>query len=375
MMKRVLMGGIVLLLTMSGCERRELIEEMYQTAKLRVAIDWSAASLDPQNDPEGDLYRASVWLFSKDGPIFNGKSYKEYRLNSCLGGEIDVPVGHYSALVFNNSVSEFSSCVGFRGTDRYETFEYYLRPDARSSQLRNDLVASQLEPDILAVWRIDELEVTPDVVVFTRTRTKTKTKGNETAAATRTSELADALLNVQPTRLTHTSHVEVHVKQLRSVASAEGAIQGLAGGVYLASGHVADEPITSPVTLTGHTYDAGSTVDGTLWGTFNTFGPLPDPTATYALELSFTLTAPFNGSTTYPTPPAAPFRYDITQQVLLALPVDDPTVGLDFDIQIGFGLTPDEEVITLPVVSTGSGGGFSAVVEGWGEEVEHELIL
>lgn len=359
---------LLLLLLTASCERRELTEELYQTAKIKVSIDWSEAALDPDNDPDGDLYRASVWLFCKEGPIFNGKSYKEYRLNSCLGGEIEVPIGHYSVLVFNNSVDEFSSYVGFRGTDRYETFEYYAKADTRSSQARNATLPALLEPDVLAAWHLDNLEITPEVVTYTRTR------AGEQGSSSRASEQANSLQDVQPTRLTTQCNLQAYARQIKSVSTAQGFLQGMAGSVFLVSGQVSAAPTTVYFTLNHHTYDPGSTTDGTLNGTFNTIGPLADPAATYGLQLWFTLTAAYNGSTTWPTPPEAPYQFDITEQVLYAEShTPDLAVSLELDIKVGYGLTPDEPEITFPTVNQGSG--FSAEVEEWGEEEQHELVM
>ena len=136
---------ILLLSLLTGCERRPLEEDSYDKALIPITIDWvTLAKLDPATDHD-NLYRASVWFFSKDGAVFNGKSYKEFLLNDPRGGTLELPVGHYSILILNNSVDDFNGNVGFRGTDSYSTFEYYLKSASGSLNSMGQTLGLQVE--------------------------------------------------------------------------------------------------------------------------------------------------------------------------------------------------------------------------------------
>lgn len=340
--------AILLAGALASCERRDWTDVVIERATIPVSIDWSLSGMDPENDPDQDLYRASVWLFSKNGAVFDGKTYCEYRLNSPYGGEISVPVGRYSALIFNNSVIEVSSNVAFRGTDKYETFEYYSLADADHY---SKITSYILEPDMLAAWHADDFEVTAAMVRTPNSRT--------------TLEECTSLLHVQPLPLVWRCNTQAHVNQLVSAAGAQGIVHGTGVSVYLATGRVPAKMASTVFPFTNWMQDTGFGANGTMYGHINTFGPQTNPSATYSLQISFALNGRYNGSTTWPTPPTPAYSFDVTQQVRTST---DYLINL----RIGEGLIQGEKLMELPATGNNSSG-FDAEVTPWEDEEVTEL--
>ena len=344
----------LLLSLLTGCERRPLEEDSYDKALIPITIDWlTLAKLDPATDHE-NLYRASVWFFCKDGAVFNGRSYKEFLLNDPRGGTVELPVGHYSILILNNSVDDFNGNVGFRGTDSYSTFEYYLKSATGSLNSVNKLDNPDnpvLEPEILAVWRVFEYEVTPEMVKVSRKLNDPITE----EAKQQAEEDLKKLLNLQPERLTHTVHVQSYVDYLASSSKpADAILTGMASSVNLSTGEVSTTPSSFCFSMNNRQYENNSK-HGRIEAYFETLGPLSDPSAHYQLTMRFTLIGQYNGSSIYPSQSSQPFSFDVTDQLL-----NQPAPDADYCIH----LTSDDD-ITLPELVP---GGFTPSVDDWGDE-------
>ncbi len=369
--------ALVLLLILTCCERRELEVLVVETCTIPITIDWeSKAKLQPGVDTE-NLYRASVWFFSKGGVAFdNGKRYKEIYLDNPTGGEVQLPVGRYSVLVFNNSVGSFSSNVGFRGIDRYDTFEYYVcsAPGARAGE-ENPV----LEPDILAVWSMDDYEVTRDMVVQKHQLDIPLTA----AARAKAEEDLKRLLNLKPERLTYTVHTEACVHNLSSTRAAEARLSGMAHSVRLASREVADTPSSFSFRMkSASARTPGNSPHNTIEAHFSSLGLLDNPNSSYTAELIFFLGKEYEGSTTYPTPPASPFRFDVEWQVLRSFNDENQSKEVDIRIRLGHCLWEydgdsvypgDYPTIYLPDLA--NPGGFMPDVGDWDEEEDIPIPL
>ena len=340
----------LLLLLLVSCERRPLEEASYDKALIPISIDWVTKShLDPDSDRE-NLYRASVWFYSKDGPVFNGSSYKEFRFNDPKGGTVELPVGHYSVLIFNNAIDEFSSNVGFRGTDSFSTFEYYLKPaDATMDMTTNPV----LEPDILAVWRVFEYEVTPGMVKVSRSMTSPITDEDRKQAEADLKKL----LNLQPERLTKTLHAQAYVRFLKSSGKpASATLTGMAHSVNLSTGEITSTtPSSFSFEMNNRQYDADHPKHGRIEAYVETLGMLPDASSTYRMTLRFTLSGQYEGSVTYPSPSSPPFSFDVTKQLRT-----QPAPDADYCIHLG-----SDSGIELPELTP---GGFDPDIDDWGDE-------
>ncbi|MBX9049608.1 DUF5119 domain-containing protein [Bacteroides thetaiotaomicron] len=343
---------------LASCQHRDLTDYgTSSTALIPVRIDWSQTGLDPDNDPNQDVKGASVWLFPQQGSAYQGPP-KEYKLNNPRGEDIEVPVGIYSVLVFNNTVREFpSERVGFRGTDSYETFEYYAKPDTRGrfalTRSGEDNVIH--EPDILAAWHLDRFEVTVDMITRTRSGSLSRATGMETT-----------LSNVIPQRLTRTIKTLVHVERLNVATAAEGAVAGFGSSVFLSTGRVDNVPSMFGFSLNNRRWTDSEQRNGTIESEFESFGLLSSGTAQYTHYTLFTLRTEHEGSTTFPAPPAPAFAHDVSYQIT-------GSGAIRLNIVIGVGLDVRDPVITLPDIVIPGGGGFDVDVDDWGDDEVIEI--
>ena len=102
-------------ITFTSCDRRDIT--YYMESEINVIADWSNSGLDDEEAAHGAttlFYRAEDGTHHKTLPM-NMRDWEDVRL----------PEGCYHAVIFNRSVTGFSS-ITFRG-DAYETLEACAR--------------------------------------------------------------------------------------------------------------------------------------------------------------------------------------------------------------------------------------------------------
>ena len=97
------------LLVFTSCEHKELCYYHPHAAKVRVEFDWRDA---PQADPAG----MCVYFY----PIEGGGGYR-FDFSNAIGGEVDLRVGKYLVLCYNND----TEAVEFYNTDDFWTHGIY----------------------------------------------------------------------------------------------------------------------------------------------------------------------------------------------------------------------------------------------------------
>ncbi len=386
----IVIAFIVVALTSMSCHRQKLEEILYTKSLIPVLLDWETrAVLDVNNDPDGDLYSASVWLFPTGESLYQG-SPLEYKMSNAIYDYIDVPVGVYDVLIFNKTVGEYSSNVGFRGTESFETFEYYTNPyltkNATTSSV--DDLELRLEPDLLAAWRSspdEPLVVTQEMIeqmtdiIVCREYLDTKYFSNRSSsslvisqAITRSdfdalSEDMKQLVGLQPERLTHIITVEESVENIHSASAAVGTMWGMSSSVKLADAEYSTTQTAHNFLFENKYITSEDSKDGYMDAEFRVIGPLHhDAAPTYKLYTLFTLIDTYDSSSYYPTPPNDSYLFGVTDQVYDG----EAVMGLDKLIPIYVGT--EGEVITLPDLAIG-GEGFNADVNDWDDEIDVPL--
>lgn len=266
---------LVVSLLLTACERRPLEDDYANTALVPVSIDWSVSGVPVEN-----MHRASVWIFPA-----NGDSPLEYRLEGNLAyREIELPVGIYSVLVFNETVEENDwEALSFTGTDHYETFAALTVPDVvRGFYIHSDEFPLVKEPEALAAWSLDYFEVTKEMVIRTRS---IACKGSYREALENS---VPALTAIKPLPRFERLKIIAHVSNLSTTMQATGYIDGITGGVYMASGEKISIHSVQAFILGGRIYDANEK-DGTITRTFNILGWLSGKDRRHNLNLDFLL--------------------------------------------------------------------------------------
>ncbi len=314
---------ILLGITIASCERRPLEEELYITARIPVKIDWSNSGINPATQSAtDDVHRVSIRFFPKDGSV----PFDRYLNVNVFEGEIEVPLGSYSVVVFNEGIEDrgyWGDHIYFTDVNNYSQFAANLVEDKSRYDYYPPHTQEMLavEPLKLASWSADDYEITPETI--TRTRTKAKP-----------GQQPDDTLRVSMRSLFYQSTVVARVTNLNSALDngIHGALQGFANKVYMASGLTEQSPSTFLFRFNNRKWDDASKTNGTTEFSFLTFGLLPAP-AQYGLFVDI-LTA--DGKRYVPVDP---LQFDITNQI---------------DVQINISIGINIEVkIELPVVKGG----------------------
>lgn len=306
---------LLLLLCFASCERRSLEDALppdptpkpeSTLALIPMHIDWSQSKLVVEK-----IHRTSIWVFSHQG-----KAPVEYLLEGDVSNTtLKLPVGSYSLLVFNETIDNDDwRSISFSGTDAYETFTAYARPDTKNPKqgYSDEIIA--LPPDALAVWSLDLLEVTPEMVTVTQTRAALKANhraiDKENQAIDKATAAVDAALapftQVTPLPMTRIINIEAYVFNLSSAFSVTAHMQGVTQGVVLATGKPLEQTVTHRITLNGREYDTPDKKSGTTKASFLAFSMGTQVDNNNKLHLEFQLT---NGE-------SAPSKvFDVTTQM------------------------------------------------------------
>lgn len=237
------------------------------------------------------------------------------------GGEVSLPAGRYNVAIYN----DYTYSILYRNMEQFHTAEGYLdeynrQPLAsRSTSSRN-----VTEPDIFYVTQLNELSITAQ-------------DNNRT-------------ITVYPELVTLTLFIHVEAQGIENISMVDGGIYGVAGSVMLSTG-------TSPNDTYSNRLFPLNIQTKELSAKTNVFLLKNKLSCLYTLELAFLLR---NNTVSI-----GKYKYDITEQIRKPL-------------QENGGKIPPEGIhvwirdIVIEDVGE-SGGGFDAVVDQWGEEVNIEL--
>ncbi|MCL2072334.1 MAG: DUF5119 domain-containing protein [Marinilabiliaceae bacterium] len=329
----VIVLGITLLalLTFTGCTRRTLEDDIFETALIPVRIDWSASGVKIE-----EMHRASIWLF----PIDGGKPI-EYRLEGNLRErDIAVPVGIYSVLVFNETIDDDDwKTITFTGTDSYEKFAVMAIPEeSKGFYFRSDNFPLVANPETIAAWNLDRFEVTPEMLNITRAENEISNDDDILA-----------LTVIKPTPMYERVIMKVFVKNLASSMQATGTIDGMVSGIYLSSGEIINEEAVHAFVLGDRIYDDNGN-DGITTRTFNIFGR--DGKNQNNVSIDFLLT----DGTLFPLQ-----KYEVSKLIY----TDTEQVVVTHYISLGYSNTNGDHEIELPDSDMQAG----VSVEDWEEVI------
>lgn len=311
-----LIAGFAALLA-AGCERRPLEDEYAESALIPVRIDWTKSGI-PVTDPTGSglVHRVSLRFFPKDGSA----AFDRFMETNVIEGSVEVPVGEYSVVVFNESVHDawWEDAVVFSGMDSYDDFAATIVTDSEANYPFYAPLAEEtliVEPYRLASWSLDEFNVTDEMVKQTR-----YTGGGTYAGPT--DEQVNALTRITMRRLTYNVTVKAEVQNLCSAQLIQSAVRGFARKVYMASAQTTQEPGTHVLKLNNRQWTDAAQRDGTVTKSFLSFGRLPGESQ-YAVNLDVVFVT---GEVYEPT---QSMLYDVTDQVL-----DSPQINIDINIDL-----------------------------------------
>ena len=339
-----LMASVIMMMFFASCQRRLIEdEEMTLAALIPVNIDWSESGINPTNG----VHVVSIRFFPKDGvsPAFDC-----YLEGNPREGEILVPTGQYSVIVFNESLQDaafWADKVVFTDVNSYSNFAantIALTDAARLQQFpyykpqpSEQFIDAPVR--LMASWSLDNFEVTNNMILVTQGRRPAS------SLSVAESNMLNALKQITMRALTRSVTVTAQVENLISADSMYLAMQGLASKVIMATGVTTYNPSTHLFFLNGRQYSNGK--DGTARSTFLCFGRTPAPESYYItadiLLISKTLFEP--------TPP---LLFNRTNEFIAGF-----TSNLLINLNIDF---------SLPLIEGG------VAVDDWGDDEEHTVI-
>lgn len=332
MNKKLIHAGLAMLylitlnVLFSSCEHKELCYHHPHTKEVRVEFDWRNA---PEAAPKG----MCVFFY----PMEEGISVQRFDFNGREGGKIDIMVGRYRVICHNND----AEAVLYRGTDRFDTYEFYTREGnifepvygngTRSSSPVDEPVV--ICPDMLWGCCSREVEITDSGIRYTCV----PEQGREEQDIT-----DEQVITLYPCEQVCTYTYEIrNVRNLEYANDMCASLSGMSGSLAMPQDALGEECLTLP-------FAAAPAGESLITGGFYTFGHHPDNTEPHKFRL---FVWGKDGKNYY-------YTYDVTDQVHQA--ADKRRVhiiidGLDFPEPIG-------------------GSGFDVNVDGW-EEVKEEIKM
>lgn len=245
----------------AACEHKDLCLRHPHGVTLRVAFDWQDA---PEADPEG----MCVYFYPEEGG-----SGQRFDFSNTQGGEIELRVGRYKVLCYNND----TEIVNFHNTDDYDTHGVTTREGnvlepiygntanyaPRSAGSEEERVV--ISPDMMWGCTATEVEITDTGIRYLHVPF-----GEELQVVERDTQI----ITLYPHELVCTYTYEVrNVKNLKHVTQISGALTGMSGMLALASEELDKECVTVPFSGTS---DDVSKITGMFYA-FGHHEENPDP--------------------------------------------------------------------------------------------------
>lgn len=328
--------GIALLGALGGCtEQRDL--DVISSPLVKIKCDWSRARIDP------DIW--TVMFYGEKAA--NPRQFVMERPVDTLQLSPD----SYRTLIVNGTLGSGIDYVRFRGTGSYNTFEAF----ATTAQVRSNGDVVVNEPDTLASTAV------PKVIGGEDRFTVKYADGRLRPGDTR-HYVSDSIEYI-PCRLVYRIKVIVTVNNIDYLLPSRqitGEVQGLSGGVLVASRMPTHAPVIYSLAFTNN--NPSSATVGNIETALATFGPpldLADP-RTYTANLAFVL----QNNRTYR------MSADVSDQVAaIAAKIKDRIdrgvcdAGLDLELRIE---------VTLPKPDPNTG---DIEVDPWEDDENQDIFL
>ncbi len=332
-----------------ACHRRPIQYGYTPYAKVLFIFDWS----NMPEAPEG----LSVYCYPRTGgdPIIRMTNNIEQTSVSLIPGTYDI-------LVFNRVTTGFGS-LAFAGMDKFETAQVQTAETSKRWYTKAPVSHLTRTPEDFAA------STQTDYVAK-----RTKIYEPDKYANININDIISDTLYFKPTLITHTTHITIQTKNMKELAGgnfARGVNTNFALGYNFATQFNTSTPCQHFVENWKSTFYPGSTGDGEIVATFNSFGfpkaetktrvnsddeppvaPITDWRGILDLELALRGNIKYEDGNVY----------DTTLTI-----VQDPN---KLDLMPVIYLIPENnDTIVLPEVDDTGGNGFDVTVEDWDNEI------
>lgn len=316
---------IVILLSiisiMNSCIREELDECEVLRQQVKVEFDYSHTGIS---------HSGTTIIFYPTPEMVGGKIVK---LSTHRSEElINLLPGEYSVMVINETFSDFST-IKFRNTENYGEVEAYFIPGSELGQVVRNVKSANSE--MLVVDTLSSFIVKVGVEDM----------------ITKVFTLRRAMATV---------NIILHTKNMQYIRKATFSISGFSEGQVLASHRNTATSVEHEVKNIQLSYYDQSKKNGTIKGSFNTFGLNPDEGQTYRLTFDALL---IDGKTKVHK------EFDISDIIR----INENEYAIFIDIELGSEESPK---IEIPEVETEEGKSpFDPGVDDWEEEEDIDIPL
>jgi len=282
---------VAVALVLVSCYRRPMDDAAPPAvARIPVHIDWSKSGIDlAAGDEANHVHRVSIRFYPQDGsPIFD-RFLEEPNVTD---GVIDVPIGKYKIIVYNESVDDiawWNGAITFTDADNYDNFAAHAVPLDPASQASgfpffrpgptDNTILGGPDPRKLASWNLDLFEVTPNMVLVSNGWAPVAHRTTTTRTAYE-DQMMNALTDIVMRRLTYNVTVTATIQNLVATQDNYCYVAGFANTVYMASTLTTYTPSTKLMKLNGRKYTPPgdpNAKDGTTTHSFLSFGRTPAP--------------------------------------------------------------------------------------------------
>ena len=248
---------LIMVFMLSACEHKELCYKHPHNVRVKVVFDWKYA---PEAAPKG----MCVYFYSLETD-----SYKRVDFNNLQGGSVDLRVGKYRVLSYNNDTES----VHFRNTDTFDDHSVTTRegdvlepmlgsaasPAPRSSGTDEEKVV--ISPDMMWGCSVLDVEITDDGVSYV-----CSPFDDNNVTDGELVENTEHIITLYPRELVCTYTYDVrNVKNMKYMQQMSGTISGMSGMLTFSTEELDSESVTIP-------FAAVKADDSTITGKFYTFG-------------------------------------------------------------------------------------------------------
>lgn len=335
---------IAITITLLACEHKDLCYHHPHNARVRVDVDWS------QFDKETPTGMTLLVFPSINGCI-------THHSNVTTHAYLDIPADSYNIIVYNQSPSEFGTMT-FRGLESYHTAEVVAASiESRWYRSRNEDERIVSAPEWFATDCEEQAIVTPEMVAQYNDEIIIPTRGNSNA-------YPEFLISeMTPLNIIYTFDIRIHLNGVQNMRSARASITGLAEGYNFSEASPTASIATQLIEAWKLTIDKQDPTKGRIDARITCFG-LPKGHTKAPEDNLLTLSLLLVDNKTI-----LDFPFDSGDKIKQRTDENgNPLLELELELGIDNAL-PDVQ----PEES--GDGGFSAIVDDWGEEENIDMTL
>lgn len=324
----------------TSCEHKDLCYHHPHSVKIIVKFDWSKA---PDANPAG----MCVYFYPEDG----GEA-RRFDFSGREGGEIEINIGNYRAIAYNNDTEAVRYANGAFETHRLYTREGGLlepmeisgdfRPTLPEEAQSNKVV---ITPDQVWGASAEMIEITDNGTYYEH-ETITGDMSGPSLKVDNTGEIVEITFTPEDV-MCHYSYEYLNVNNLSANQRLSAALTGMSGVYYPGLWKLHTDCVTLP-------FEAMSDRSSRIFGQFLTFGHHEENTQPHKMVL-YVVSADKDGK-----PIARAYTTDVTDQVH----------GAPNPRRVHIVIN---DTINLPEPIDG-GSGFTPTVDDW-EVVEEDIIM